>query len=227
MLIVHFMTNLFLPKGLRDALISPKTKRMSTIFMHIYNPSFKLRAIDCANTPIAVATGSYEYNNYYYYAFEYACSKKWEVSSHDDNIDYHLRNLGLKMVYHISNTIEETVNDIKELVKQDKPVIFFIPYNKIFYTQDYNTENSAGHGLLFIGYIESRDSYMIMDSVQMWGANQDFTGGSETFIRLPLSKDVFYLMMNDCADKSSDGLQVIKYYTIEKEGKVASILMWS
>lgn len=101
------------------------------------------------------------------------------------------------------------------LVSKDQPVLLIIPYNRLFYSVDYNAENAAGHGLLMIGYVEDRDSFMLMDSHQMWSANQDFSGASETFIRLPLSKAAFYLLLSDCKGDEPE----IRYWSLQRIGE--------
>ena len=86
---------------------------------------------------------------------------------------------------------------------------------------NYNTENRAMHGLLFVGYEDLRDSFMLMDSLQMWGANQDFDGKAETFIRLPLSRKVFTALLEDMAEAYVDenGDRYIPFYSIERTGE--------
>ena len=190
---------------------------MSTIFTHIYNDGYSLGAMDCGHTPAAVAAGTFNREFYYYYSLLYAFKKRW-LFNETWELKENLNVLGLDLKYYDESDVEEAIKKMSAIVAEDKPVIMFVPYNKLFYTIDYNTVNNAKHGLLFIGYEDLRDSFMIMDSVQMWGANQEFDGKAETFIRLPLSRSVFTIMLEDIKEAYADenGEHFIPFFAIER-----------
>ncbi len=135
----------------------------------LYKNGFDYKNVDCIQSPIAAATGYFNYDNYFYYCFLHSIAGVYENYSQYDPSDYSNKilckmGLELKKIDCRECTTEDVVSMAAEEILFGRPVIIVVKYNSLFYNSYYkNMDFKLYHGLLVNEFNESNRTFCIKD----------------------------------------------------------------
>lgn len=148
------------------------------------NDSYYYKTIGCLDAPIAIASGYYEYENYFYFSAFYSLRLIWETNvDRFKSINLRLNKFGLELVtVHITNR-DTFLNTIKSVLDEKYPIVIYFDYFSMFYCDTGYKRNHGPHGIIINGYNEETSTITIMDCTHV--------GFDNPFYCLTLKEDIF------------------------------------
>ena len=128
------------------------------------NDSYYYKTISCVDAPIAIASGYFEYENYFYFCAFYSLRLIWETNvDRFDSINIRLNKLGLELVTVNITNKETLLSTIKSVLDEKYPIVMYLDYFSMFYC-DFNYKKAHGpHGIIINGYNKETSTITIMD----------------------------------------------------------------
>lgn len=125
------------------------------------NESYYYKTIGCVQAPIAIASGYFNHENYFFYCAYYSLYCIWNDGFFEENLI--LDKLGLELSVADINTKEEFFSKISEALANNHPIRLILDYYYLFY-YDFNYQNRHGwHGIIVCGIDEQKSTITIMD----------------------------------------------------------------
>ncbi len=148
------------------------------------NDSYYYKTIDCLDTPIAIASGYYEYENYFYFSAFYSLRLIWETNvDRFQSINLRLNKFGLELVTVNITNRETLLSTIKSVLDEKYPIVVYFDYFSMFYCDFYYKRYHGSHGIIINGYNEENSTITIMDCSHV--------GFDNPFYNLTLKEDIF------------------------------------
>ncbi len=148
------------------------------------NDSYYYKTISCVDAPIAIASGYFDYENYFYFCAYYSLRLIWETNvDRFESVNTRLNKLGLELVTVNTSNRETLLKTIKSVLDEKYPIIIYFDYFSMFYC-DFNYQKSHGpHGIIINGYNEETSTITIMDCSHV--------GFDNPFYSLTLKEEIF------------------------------------
>jgi hypothetical protein len=148
------------------------------------NDSYYYKTISCIEAPIAIASGYFNYENYFYFCAFYSLRLIWETNvDRFESINLRLNKFGLELVTVNITDRETLLSTIKSVLNEKYPIVIYFDYFSMFYC-DFNYKKQHGpHGIIINGYNEETSTITIMDCSHV--------GFDNPFYCLTLKEDIF------------------------------------
>ncbi|EGD47600.1 coagulation factor 5/8 type domain protein [Ruminiclostridium papyrosolvens DSM 2782] len=148
------------------------------------NDSYYYKTISCWDAPIAIASGYFEYENYFYFCAFYSLRLIWETNvDRLDSINIRLNKLGLELETVNTSNRELLLSTIKSVLDEKYPIVIYFDYFNMFYC-DFNYKKAHGpHGIIINGYNKETSTITIMDCSHV--------GFDNPFYCLTLKEEIF------------------------------------
>ncbi|NJD01330.1 MAG: hypothetical protein FIA99_01735 [Ruminiclostridium sp.] len=119
----------------------------------------------CVDLPIAVASGLYDYENYYYFLFYHVIENNWGNHSNDwfYKLNYILNKMGLVLKANEVDTSDKLISLIKQNIDNQCPIILPVNYSSLFYSGNY-LEFDGSHSFIISAYDTDKPIIGIIDS---------------------------------------------------------------
>ncbi|EPR10205.1 discoidin domain-containing protein [Ruminiclostridium papyrosolvens] len=149
------------------------------------NDSYYYKTISCVDAPIAIASGYFEYENYFYFCAFYSLRLIWETNvDRFESINIRLNKLGLELVTVNITNRNTLLSTIKSVLDEKYPIVIYFDYFSMFYC-DFNYKKAHGpHGIIINGYNEETSTITIMDCSHV--------GFDNPFYCLTLKEEIFF-----------------------------------
>ncbi len=130
------------------------------------NESYYYKTISCIEAPIAIASGYFNHENYFYYCAYYSLYSIWKDCGFFEESNFILDKLGLELSVAASiHTKEEFFCEISDALANNHPIWLLLDYYYMFY-YNFNYQNRHGsHGIIVCGIDEEKSTITIMDCV--------------------------------------------------------------
>ncbi|WP_024834551.1 discoidin domain-containing protein [Ruminiclostridium josui] len=148
------------------------------------NDSYYYKTINCVDAPMAIASGYFEYENYFYFCAYYSLRLIWETNvERFESMNIKLNKLVLELVTVNITNRESLLSTLKSVLDEKYPIVLYFDYFSMFYC-DFNYRKAHGpHGIIINGYNEETSTITIMDCSHV--------GFDNPFYCLTLKEEIF------------------------------------
>ena len=191
----------------------------------IYKNGFDFRYIDCIQGPIAASTGYFKHDNYYYYCFLHSFWGNIENYFRKDLPDYSnkiLNYFGLELnkIDCSGYTEDELVLRIIEEIQAERPVIFTVKYNSLFYHMYYkNFSFTTNHAVIINEFNENNCTFGIREATLLRDTIDVFEN-KDVFFPLHITFDMLKTIWRDsnAQFKKEEAFFTDSIYSLQKTG---------
>lgn len=134
--------------------------------INYFPQGYDIEDLNCIELLHAQALSSFCYDYYFYYSFYCSLVYNWLSTEDSDITDFQNRimnKLGIEYKYIIVEDQEKVLDNIKECINNDKPVILRTNYKCLFYSDGYMLDNMNNHATYIAGYDSEKQLIFIQD----------------------------------------------------------------
>lgn len=186
-----------------------------------YADGYGFNEMHCVDQAIAVASGAFHYDLFYYYSFYYSFYSNWHNNGKFLNRPHIFEKLGMQ--FNSINITNETelIQAIKQALDQHQPVLLPVKYNAIYFHPSYMDKSPelVNHApLVLFGYNSDNST------IQLKLVRSDLDMKRRTFVSLDyqmteqMIKDI-WIASNEQFKQQNDEERYNALYTLEQSTK--------